>query len=131
MADKAQNTEKKTPDAKAPDALVTNDDLLALHISQGDIIAKQAEQIAAQDTKIAALTAVIKGLQSTAPVAVPVAKTAVQPEVTIGGKKYRVVHGVTVRHEQALKTLTATEVAADTALLKSLLESKSSALEAL
>lgn len=132
MSSKTKEPAPEAAKVKTPEvATATNDELLALHAAQGELLAEQSAKIAAQEKQISELTAALKDLRSTALVVAPRTTPGPQPEVTIGNKKYRVLHGVTIRNEQALKTLTATEVAADQALLKQLLESKSSALEAL
>lgn len=118
MANKTENTATAPPGKVAdPDtALVTNDELLALHTAQSELIAE--------------LQAELKALKSTAPVATSKPAPGVQPVVKIGSKEYRICHGVTVRHNGSMKTLTAQELAGDKELVKELFEAGSTAVEA-
>lgn len=121
MANKTENTAPATPEKPAlvadPEkALVTNDELLALHTAQADLIAE--------------LKSEVERLKSTAQVATSKPAAGVQPVVKIGSKEYRICHGVTVRHNGSMKTLTALEVAGDKELVKELFEAGSTAVEA-
>lgn len=83
------NQGKKQPDprlTKDPDqAAVTNDELLALHTSQGEVIARQEQEIADLKKQLAALQA------NTQP---KVARSAGGVQVKVAGTEYLVVHGV-------------------------------------
>lgn len=110
------NAENKALVEDPDKALVTNDELLALHTAQSDLIAE--------------LQAELKNLKSTLPVATNKPVSGVQPIVKIGSKEYRVCHGVTIRQNGSMKTFSLQEVAADKELVKELLESQSTAVEA-
>lgn len=113
-------TDNQVNDPEA--ANVTNDELLELHTAQGNLIAEQFEQIAALKAKLGALEANAKP-SAPAPATAPVVK--------VGGREYRVVHGVSVRvADGLLRNLTPREIAGDTALLKELAAGNSTALQA-
>lgn len=114
------------PQQKAPDTdllvqdpeqtPITNEELLALHTSQGEVIARQ-------DAEIAELKDMIRMLTSGK--SKPAKRAAGGTIVQVCNEEYRVVHGI--RHEG--RKLSIEEIAADPDLCAALVASGSTALE--
>lgn len=101
----------------APVEGVSNDELLALHTAQGDVIADQQKKIAELESLVADLKAAQPAAEA------PRGGTVVK----IGKTEYQVVHGI----RTGGRVLTPAEIAADKKLCEQLIEQKSGALKAL
>lgn len=115
MAKEAQDT-KITQTEDPAMATVTNDELLALHASQNEVIADQQARIASLEALVAKLE---KGQAASAPKGGTIAK--------VGKDEYQVLHGLRI----AGHVLTPAEIAAKPELCEQLVADRSGALKKL
>lgn len=119
MANEAQ----KINPAELDKANISNEDLVALVESQGELIAEQAAKIAELETIAATLKeAAAAGKTRTAP-------TAPAGTFTVGKKEYRVTHGLQIRRDGALVKVSAEEILKDKELREQLVRSNSNAVQ--
>lgn len=114
MAKEAQNTITQTEDPAM--ATVTNDELLALHASQNEVIAEQ-------QARIAALESLVERLQAAQAAPAPKGGTIAK----VGKDEYQVLHGLRI----AGQVLTPADIAANAELCKQLVADRSGALQKL
>lgn len=98
---------------------VTQEDLLALVESQGALIAEQQE-------KISVLERQTKELRSAAPKSP--APVAASGTFKVGGKEYKVLHGVRIRRDGVLVTVSAADILSNKELREDLVKTGSTAV---